>query len=225
MTLVKATIEGIRNYDYEQLETEFCAMLTNVKEAGIHVTLDVSHETCVKNGKKFVANVLTNMETRFSDDISNLSSLHKALKEKSESPSEVLRSMATLFSLSPSEILAEWTIFRRIADDLSLQDVMIDIATSSHHQAMFPVISRAIRILLLLPLGTATVERSFSALNRILCSERCRLSPEHVRELMLLSIEGPRPADVREVADDDDETCKLVESAYKFWLRKPRRGC
>jgi len=149
-----------------------------VREAGVHVQPDVSLEICTKNGKKFLANVLTNLKARFSDDISKLSSLHKALKEKSESPSEVLRSMATLFSLSPSEILAEWTILRRITDDLSSQDVMIDIATASHHQAMFPVISRAIRILLLLPL--ATVERSFSALNRILCSERCRLSPAHV---------------------------------------------
>ena len=104
MTLVKTTIEGISNYNYEQLETKFSGIWAKVREAVVHVELDASLETCMNNGKKFVANVLTNLDARFSDDVSNLSSLHKALKEKSESPSEVLRSMAPLFSLCPSEI-------------------------------------------------------------------------------------------------------------------------
>ena len=45
--------------------------------------------------------------------------------------------------------------------------------------------------ILLMPIGTAEVERSFSTMNRILQSERCRLLPEHVDILMKISIEGP----------------------------------
>jgi len=44
--------------------------------------------------------------------------------------------------------------------------------------------------LLLLPVGTANVERSFSTLNRILSSERCRLVPGHTCQLMQLAVEG-----------------------------------
>ena len=45
--------------------------------------------------------------------------------------------------------------------------------------------------LLLLPVGTASVERSFSTMNRILSSERCRLLPGHICQLMQLAVEGP----------------------------------
>ena len=45
--------------------------------------------------------------------------------------------------------------------------------------------------ILLMPIGTAEVERSFSTMNRILRSERCRLLPEHVDILMKICIEGP----------------------------------
>ena len=49
-----------------------------------------------------------------------------------------------------------------------------------------------------MPIGTAEVERSFSTMNRILRSERCRLLPEHVDILMKISIEGPAIPDVRD---------------------------
>jgi hypothetical protein len=104
----------------------------------------------------------------------------------------------------------------------------LDIATSPDKKSMFPFLSHAIRLLLLLPLGTATVERSFSTMNRILCSERCRLGPAHVRQLMLLSIEGQHIPDVREIdrgrhGEKSEGLDTLVDEAYSCWMKKPRR--
>ena len=76
----------------------------------------------------------------------------------------------------------------------------------------------------MLPLGTATVERSFSTLNRILNSTRCRLLPEHVKQLMMLSVEGIAIPDVRNAEDEEKETMsKFVDDAFNVWIKKPRR--
>jgi hypothetical protein len=89
---------------------------------------------------------------------------------------------------------------------------------------MFPTFAQLARKILLLPIGTAGVERSFSTLNRILNSDRCRLLPDHVDSLMKVAIEGPVVPDVREPAADNDTFMqKLTDSAYKQWLKKPRR--
>jgi len=90
---------------------------------------------------------------------------------------------------------------------------------------LFLLFSMAAYRMLLLPLGTANVERSFSTLNRILCSKRCRLNPEHVRQLMLMPVEGITIPDVRDAtADDEAAFNKLIDNAYALWLqKKPRR--
>jgi hAT family C-terminal dimerisation region len=80
------------------------------------------------------------------------------------------------------------------------------------------------RVLVLLPLGTAAVERSFSTLNRILNSTRCRLDTEHVKQLMMLSVEGIAIPDVRNDKDDEKETMsKFLDDAFNVWLKKPHR--
>ena len=52
---------------------------------------------------------------------------------------------------------------------------------------LFPVIAKL--AYLLLPLWTATVERSFSTLNRIACAERSSLNVDHQDCLMRISAE------------------------------------
>ena len=90
--------------------------------------------------------------------------------------------------------------------------------------ALFPTFSIAARIILLMPIGTAGVERSFSTMNRIMCSERCRLLPDHVNYLMLISIEGPVTPDMRDgTAEEEAQLVSLTDKAYAIWQRKPRR--
>jgi len=97
---------------------------------------------------------------------------------------------ADILGTSREQLGSEWKILRRFQGELSTQDALITLTTSPEKCAMFPVFSAAIYRLLLLPVGTANVERSFSTLNRILSSERCRLVPGHTCQLMQLAVEG-----------------------------------
>jgi hypothetical protein len=62
---------------------------------------------------------------------------------------------------------------------------------------MYPQLSLAARIFLFAPISTATVERDFSTMNRILTDLKNRLTTEHLEELMKISIEGPADLDKR----------------------------
>ena len=64
--------------------------------------------------------------------------------------------------------------------------------------------------ILLMPTGTAEVERSLSTMNRILRSERCRLLPEHVDILMKISIEGPWIPDARDGTKAEETALNLL---------------
>jgi hypothetical protein len=58
----------------------------------------------------------------------------------------------------------------------------------------------------------ASVERSFSTLNRILIDGRNRLLPVHQDCLLRVSSEGP-----------DILGCSFLEAMYAEWSKKPRR--
>jgi len=65
----------------------------------------------------------------------------------------------------------EWRILRRLPMDLSTHEQLIQLAILPEKVAMFPAFSPTARKLLLLPIGTANVERSFSKMNRILSGQ------------------------------------------------------
>lgn len=225
MSLVTASIQSFHNFDYEELSQSFEARKQQVLNAGVKIEVDMNFKGCEKVAMKFLNAVVMNLEARFSDDISKLAEFHTVLQNRTETPTDSFIALARLLHLNVSELMAEWKILRRVDGELSSRTVMLNIATSAEKKAMFPVMSRAMEILLLLPLGTATVERSFSTMNRILCSERCRLHPEHVRQLMLLSIEGPQVIDVRDGKEEELSILnKLIDEAHIAWLKKPRRA-
>lgn len=132
---------------------------------------------------------------------------------------------AAILGVAPADLDSEWKILRRLQGDLSSQDSLITLATSPDKCAMFPVFSSAVSKLLLLPVGTATVERSFSTMNRILNSERCRLLPGHTCQLMQLAVEGLQVPDVRDAEEEDVAAFNnFLDKAYRLWLAKPHRG-
>jgi len=127
--------------------------------------------------------------------------------------------VARILSVSATDLQSEWKILSRLPGDLDTTSSMLNLALSADKVAMFPAFSTAVRKLLLLPVGTATVERSFSTMNRILCSRRCRLLPDHVCQLMQLSIEGPEVPDVRDGNEDQEMTLNaFLDKPYKKWL-------
>ena len=62
---------------------------------------------------------------------------------------------------------------------------------SSIYTEMFPNIAKLLSILLCLPVSTASVERSFSAMKTIKTRLRNRLSDTSLSHLMTIAIEGP----------------------------------
>lgn len=133
--------------------------------------------------------------------------------------------IATILGVAPADLDSEWKILRRLQGDLSSQDSLVTLATSPDKCAMFPVFLSAVSKLLLLPVGTATVERSFSTMNRILNSERCRLLPGHTCQLMQLAVEGLQVPDVRDAEEEDVAAFNnFLDKAYRLWLAKPHRG-
>ena len=96
---------------------------------------------------------------------------------------------------------------------MSPKDVITDLIFGPN-STVFPAISRIAIVYCLLPLGTATVERSFSTLNRIACAERNRLDDHHQCCLLRLSAEGP---------DSESARSELVEKAMQHWLKQSRR--
>ena len=86
---------------------------------------------------------------------------------------------------------ANTSVTRQNAAMPAIQAILVNLANSHDRRVMFPVFSSAAEKMLRLPVGTTDVERSFSTMNRVLSSKRCRLTPEHVKYLMMISIEGP----------------------------------
>jgi hypothetical protein len=68
-------------------------------------------------------------------------------------------------------------------------------------------LSLAAEIFLCAPISTATVERDFSTMNRILTDLRNRLTTEHLEQLMKISIEEP--------TDLDDNLKNLIIDSWK----------
>ena len=73
-----------------------------------------------------------------------------------------------------------WIILVRHPALDNVDNSMVKLTLDTAMSAMFPTFARLSKIALVLPVGTASVERSFSSMNLILCSKRTRLTPDHV---------------------------------------------
>ena len=206
----------------EAVAADVAATLSKLKDAGVCMT-NSNSENGNSAANKFIKDVVSNLEMRFSDDVSSLCSLHEVLQQRTSAPDFI--KIAKVLGTSSQELQKEWEFIQRLDGDLSSDKQMITIATSPQYIRMYPTFSAAIRRLLLLPVATATVERSFSTLNHILSDKRCRLTPDHTRHLMLMSVEGPRVPDARAgTTTEQNDMDELLSAAYSCWLTKPRRG-
>ena len=163
MAIAKAVTSEIAEFNFEALLQEVAQIKKIIIDAGVHLEDDFVRSQSEKIGKNFVDQVKQNLAARFSDQVSDLSELHKILAEKPLQPD--FTSLANSLKVSEAELNSEWKFLQRLPGDLSSQDEMIAFAMDTGKLSMFPVFAKAIRHLLLLPVGTATVERSFSTLN------------------------------------------------------------
>ena len=75
------------------------------------------------------------------------------------------------------------------------------------------VMSKLAGIMIVSPIGTAGVERSFPAMNRLCNKLRQRLTPQHLSQLLLISQEGPEHITRQE----------LTEIGYMWYNQGARR--
>jgi len=133
--------------------------------------------------------------------------------------------VARILSVSATDLQPECKILSRLPGDRDITGSMLDLALSADKVAMLPAFSTAIHKLAIPTGNRSTVERSFSTMNYILCSCHCCLPPDHVCQLMQLSIEGSEVPDVRDGTDEQETTLNaFLDKSYKKWLELPRRG-
>ena len=104
--------------------------------------------------------------------------------------------------------------FRRYITIWPKEDItklLMELATSSMLVQMSPHLSDLAKACLLIPVGTASVERSFSQMKMIKTRLRIRLGEQNLAHLMRISIEMP------ETLPDD-----IVENVVDNWNRKTR---
>ena len=90
---------------------------------------------------------------------------------------------------------SEWKLFRRVIfiqyKNSSLQDVLTKLISNADLSAAFPNLSKLATILEVLPVTTATVERSFSSMKLVKTRLRSRMGEDTLQHTMRICIEGP----------------------------------
>ena len=112
--------------------------------------------------------------------------------------------------INKDEILVEWRLFKRAliqesrlvreekktAKAPNLQDVKVRMEASGAYTGIFPEMFKLLNIILALPVGTASVERSFSHMKQIKTRLRNRLNDANLTHLMRIAVEGPELSSV-----------------------------
>ncbi len=78
----------------------------------------------------------------------------------------------------------------------TLQDVKTEMESTSAYTDIFPEIFKLMNLILALPVGTASVERSFSKMKLIKTRLRNRISDSTLPKLMRIAIEGPEQSEI-----------------------------
>ena len=103
------------------------------------------------------------------------------------------------------EVFTEWRLLKsalakevkalvekkKLTKPPSLQEVKGEIESTNAYTDIFPEMFKLLNILLTLPVGTATVEQSFSQMKLVKTFLRNRVSDINLARLMRIAIEGP----------------------------------
>ena len=78
----------------------------------------------------------------------------------------------------------------------SMQDILDKMETSQMYEGIFSETWKLLNILMALPVGTTSVEQSFSKMKLLKSRLRSRLSDSNFEHLMKIPIEGPQLTNV-----------------------------
>ena len=156
--------------------------------------------------KPFITALSDNLKRRFNDSVIRMcnTTIFEPKKVTSDCTygTTQITHLATLRSFLPlSDLQDEWKTFRNYLrvqagkSDLErpcAKEILQKLAAQESDIAnTFPLLSTIARIILVCPLGTASVERSFSTMSRVCTRLRQRISPETLDHCLRVSIEGP----------------------------------
>ena len=103
------------------------------------------------------------------------------------------------------EILSEWRLIKRafakqkkalmkknqLSKSPTLQEIKMEMESCDGYADICPEIIKLLNILLVLPVGTASVERSFSQMKLVKTRLRSRINDRNLARLMRIATEGP----------------------------------
>lgn len=116
---------------------------------------------------------------------------------------------------SPHECLEEWSGFRQFLSDsfrpMKHKDVIHDLCTNPTTRALYPNMSTLAQICRVIPIHTATVERTFSQLKLIKTRTRNRMNEHTLDSLLRIATEGPPVKDFP------------IQKAVQLWAQKKNR--
>ena len=95
---------------------------------------------------------------------------------------------------SSSDLATEWKTLRRYITNQPREDIkeqLKELSTNSMMQTMFPNLSILANVCLTIPVGTASVERSFSQMKMIKSRLRNQLGEANLSYLMKITLESP----------------------------------
>ena len=97
--------------------------------------------------------------------------------------------------IDPEDTESEWKLFRQLMHlhhkKSSLQQVLSALLTNTSLASTFPNLAKLAAILIVLPVTTATVERTFSSMKLIKTRLRNRMGESTLEHTMRICIEGP----------------------------------
>lgn len=154
---------------------------------------------------KFIDNIISNISARFESNVLQfLNCFHIFdVSEVTDEENYGVQEIKLIQQQYPIDfdntLLNEWKVFRKYlftqkkqgtSNNLTQRQQCINLVKKGMIKEMYPQLSLAAEIFLCAPISTATVERDFSTMNRILTDLRNRLTTEHLESLMRISIEG-----------------------------------
>ena len=175
----------------------------------------------------FIENIINNIEARFEQSTLDLLKCFmifdmKNLTDNKDYGEKEIHAIQQHYSNDfDDSIIHEWKTFRAYlltqrkgGKIMTQREVCVKLVQDGVFKEIYPQLSLAAEIFLIAPISTATVEKDFSIMNRILTKLRNRLSVEHADHLMRISIEG-----------EDVLNEEVKEKVIDYWKKvKPRRS-
>ncbi|KAL4082990.1 hypothetical protein QTP88_028320 [Uroleucon formosanum] len=162
----------------------------------------------LKKAKQFVDTMIEQMQLRFnvkSLEIIKLSALFESFESLIKIVEEDILKICLYFpSLEPTNVWIDLNSFKYVANSLIEENVKNPMSYIYKANIGYENLKKLAECLMCVPVSTATAERSFSTMNRIMNKIRNRMRQETLQSCMKISTEGPSELDedtVNEVID------------------------